>query len=201
MIVKTLHELRSLYGPAKERSVRKQLNHLDKHCINFIAHSPFLVLSSSNASHALDASPRGGSKGFVKVVDAHTFLIPDAVGNNRLDTLENIVATGMIGVLFLVPGVDETLRVNGAAELSTDAKDIAYFGADARIPKLLIRVQVKDAYVHCAKALMRSKLWDVNEQIERSALPSMGKMLNDQIDPSAVEESQEQMLKRYAADL
>ena len=201
MPINKLADLRALYGPAKERSVKKQLSELDQHCKNFIAQSPFVVLSSSSADFALDASPRGGDKGFVKVLDAHTLLIPDAIGNNRLDTLENIVATGELGLLFLVPGVDETLRINGKASLSISADDLSLFVAEKRPPKLVIRVSVIDAYLHCAKALMRSKLWDATKHIDRASLPTMGKMLSDQIGPGVDEETQEQMLRRYATDL
>ena len=120
-VVTTRAQLRALYAPAKERSVRKQIDHLDAHCRRFIGLAPFVVLASSNTgAQMLDASPRGGEPGFVKVQGAHTLLLPDSPGNNRLDTLENILDTGRIGLLFLVPGVDETLRVNGSAQLTTD---------------------------------------------------------------------------------
>ena len=114
--------LRALYPPAKERSVKKQLARLDKHCLRFIELSPFVVLASGSKEGLFDASPRGGEPGFVKSPDSATLLIPDAPGNNRLDTLENIIGTGRIGLLFLIPGVDETLRVNGSARLSDDAE-------------------------------------------------------------------------------
>lgn len=194
-------QLRSLYAPAKERSVKKQLSELEGHCTHFIALSPFVVLSSNGLTGAMDASPRGGEPGFVKVVNAHTLLIPDASGNNRLDTLENIVATGKLGLLFLVPGVDETLRVNGEARLSTNPQLLKYFEHDKKPPKLVIEVQVQEAYLHCAKALMRSKLWDASLHLERSVLPSMGEMMKSQIGGEGPAESQAEMLARYAADL
>lgn len=204
MNITTLQDLRALYAPARERSVKKQIPALDVHCTRFIGLSPLVVVASSGVNSGaglLDASPRGGAPGFVKVLDAHTLLIPDAPGNNRLDTLENIVATGHIGLLFLLPGVDETLRVNGTAVLSTAESDIALCTDDKRSPKLVIRVTVQAAYLHCAKALMRSKLWSPDVLVNRSVMPSMGEMMKDQIGGDIPAETQEQMLARYAQDL
>ena len=200
-LIETLAQLRALYLPTKERSLKKQLNALEKHCINFIGLSTLVVVSSSSASGTMDASPRGGVAGFVKVVNSHTILIPDAAGNNRLDTLENIVSTGKLGLLFLVPGVDETLRVNGRARLSISAHHRNYFEAEKRSPKLVIEVQVQEVYLHCAKALMRSRLWDASLHVDRSAMPSMGEMMKSQIGGDGPAETQEEMLARYAADL
>ena len=204
MNVTSLKDLRALYAPARERSVKKQLPALDGHCIRFIALSPLVVVASAGAAGeggVLDASPRGGAPGFVKVPDAHTLLIPDAPGNNRLDTLENIVQTGQIGLLFMVPGMDETLRVNGTAVVSTDPTDLAACADAKRLPKVAIRVTVQSAYLHCAKAMMRSRLWDASRHIDRAAMPSMGEMMKDQIGGDIPAETQEQMLARYAQDL
>lgn len=192
--------LRTLYPPAKGRSVAKQLDHLDKHCLRFIELSPFLVLASSGPAGHCDASPRGGAPGFVKAPDAKTLLIPDAPGNNRLDTLENIIGTARLGLLFLIPGVDETLRINGRARLLHDEAVLKGLADEKRTPKLAIEVKVEDAYLHCAKALMRSKLWDADSRRERSVLPSMGRMLRDQTG-SGEPESQEAMVARYQQDL
>jgi len=194
-------KLRAAYPPAKERSVRKQLTQLDKHCLRFVALSPFVVLASGTVESGFDASPRGGEPGFVKAPDARTLLIPDAPGNNRLDTLENIIASGRLGLLFLIPGVDETLRVNGRARLRDETSVVQGFKNEKRTPKLVIEVTVEDVYLHCAKALMRSKLWDASLQVERAALPTMGQMLADQIGEPALAESQAQMVERYKADL
>ena len=209
MNITTLETLRSLYVAAGMRSVKKEIPQLDAHCIRFIALSPFVTIASggtcsgvnAQANQALDASPRGGAPGFVKVLDAGTLLIPDSPGNNRLDTLENIVQNGQVGLLFLVPGVDETLRVNGRAALTTDEATLAFCADAKRVPKLVIRVSVEAAYLHCAKALMRSNLWDATRHIERAALPSMGEMLKDQIGGDIPAETQVQMLVRYAVDL
>ncbi|MGQ0511983.1 MAG: pyridoxamine 5'-phosphate oxidase family protein [Betaproteobacteria bacterium] len=200
-MIDSIESLRGLYGEAKERSVRKQLPSLDAHCLRFIGLSPFVVLASGSAEGQYDASPRGGDPGFVKALDAHTLLIPDASGNNRLDTLQNIIATGRVGLLFLVPGVDETLRVNGRARLDDGPALLANFAAERRAPKLVIEVKVEDAYLHCAKAFMRSKLWDPATRVERSTLPSMGQMIADQVGTPGAGETQEQMIERYKADL
>jgi PPOX class probable FMN-dependent enzyme len=200
-MIQTIEQLRGLYAPAKERAVKKQLSALDAHCQRFIALSPFAVLSSIGLDQILDASPRGGAPGFVKSVDAHTLLIPDSPGNNRLDTLENIIHTGKVGMLFLIPGMDETLRVNGTACLSDDAADLALCTTEVRAPKLVIKVNVAQAYLHCAKAFMRSKLWDSQSHIERALMPSMGEMINEQAQMTTPSETQEEMLARYRAEL
>ncbi|PKO28952.1 MAG: phosphohydrolase [Betaproteobacteria bacterium HGW-Betaproteobacteria-9] len=205
MNITTLEALRALYDPVRERAALKELPQLDAHATRFIGLSPLVVLSSVGANGALDASPRGGEPGFVKVLDPQTLLIPDAPGNNRLDTLENIVQTGQIGLLFLVPGMDETLRVNGRALLTTDEADRERCTDARRVPKLVVRVTVQASYLHCAKALMRSSLWDASRQVERSVMPSMGEMLRDQIgdrlSTDAPVETQAQMLERYRQTL
>jgi PPOX class probable FMN-dependent enzyme len=200
-MIDSKEKLRSAYPPAKERSLKKQLTQLDKHCLRFIGLSPFVVLSSGTLDGGFDASPRGGEPGFVKTPDARTLLIPDAPGNNRLDTLENIIANGRLGLLFLIPGVDETLRVNGKARLRDEIFLTEEFKNEKRTPKLVIEVTVEDVYLHCAKALMRSRLWDAGLHVQRSVLPTMGQMLNEQIGVQAPAESQEQMVERYKADL
>lgn len=201
MKIETLEQLRSLYAAPKERAVKKQLASLDRHCKRYISLSPFVVLSSIGGDEVLDASPRGGASGFVKVLDSNTLLIPDSPGNNRLDTLENIVHTGRLGLLFLIPGVDETLRVNGTAELSVSLADIALCTTEVRAPKLVIRVSVQQAYLHCAKAFMRSKLWESESRIERSQLPTMVDMINEQAAIEGVFETHEEIMRRYRNEL
>ena len=200
-MIDSKEKLRDTYPPAKERSVKKQLSHLDRHCLRFVSLSPFVVLSSGTLEGGFDASPRGGEPGFVKAPDGATLLIPDSPGNNRLDTLENIIANGRIGLLFLIPGVDETLRVNGRARLQDEISLIEKFKNEKRTPRLVIEVKVEDAYLHCAKALMRSKLWDPASKIDRTVLPSMGQMMHEQIGLQTPGETQEQMVERYKADL
>ena len=191
--------LRALYPAPGERALRKQMSALDRHALRFIGLSPFVVLSTADAQGRQDASPRGGAPGFVRAT-AQQLWIPDAPGNHRLDSLGNIVATGRIGLLFLIPGVDETLRVNGRARLRDEADRLAPFAADPRV-RLAIEVDVEEAYLHCAKALMRSRLWSDAARVERSVLPTMGRMISDQTGSDAPAESQEQMLARYAKDL
>ena len=208
-MIDTLDKLRARYGTARERSVKKELTSLDAHCVRLIGLSPFLVMASSSTGGTggagddgmLDASPRGGAPGFVKVRDAQTLLIPDASGNNRLDTFTNIIETGRVGLLFFVPGMDETLRVNGRARLRDEAEFFTPFAQDAKPPKLVIEVTVTQAYLHCAKALMRSKLWDARLHLNRATLPSMGEMMRDQIGGDSPAETQAEMLLRYQADL
>lgn len=199
--IHTLDALRQLYPAPMERAVQKQISALDTHCRRFIALSPFVLLATADADHNLDASPRGGAPGFVQVPDAHTLLLPDAPGNNRLDSLENILATGKLGLLFLIPGMDETLRVNGSVVLSTAAADIAACTTERRAPRLVLRVAVQAAYLHCAKAFMRSRLWDPASQVQRSVLPTIGQMIADQTGLQVAPETQEAMVRRYAADL
>ena len=195
--------LRALYRPPGERALGKQLDHLDRHCRRFIELSPFVVMASvgPGAGGLPDASPRGGAPGFVKVADPTTLLLPDAPGNNRLDTLSNIAATGCVGLLFLVPGIDETLRVNGLAAVRDDASLLAHFADERHPPRVVLEVTVREAYLRCAKAFMRSKLWSAAAQVERSTLPTIGQMINDQMGLTTPPESQEAMLARYAKDL
>lgn len=193
--------LRALYAAPGERALRKQLDHLDVHCRNFVALSPFLVMASTDGGGRMDASPRGGPPGFVKVLDERTLLIPDSKGNNRLDSLANLLRAPGVGLLFLIPGVDETLRVNGRAALSTDAAKLEACADARRRPPLVIVVDVDEAYLHCAKALMRSKLWDPAAKHARSILPTMNQMLKDQIGLDGEPESEASMRARYQADL
>ena len=200
-MITSVEALRALYPVPKERTLIKELDYLDPHSIRFVSHSPFLVLGTRGSSGAVDASPRGGNPGFAKVADQKHIMIPDAPGNNRLDSLSNIVETGNVGILFLIPGVDETLRVNGTAGLRDEKEFLEHFTGETRKPKVVIHVEVQELYIHCAKALMRSKLWDPESQIDREELPTIGQMINDQIGSSEPPETREEMLKRYAKDL
>jgi uncharacterized protein len=198
--LETVDDLRQLYDLPSARAVGKQLAALDAHCKRFIELSPFVVLSTTDTNHC-DASPRGGSAGFVRVVDDRTLWLPDSPGNNRLDSFINILKSGRIGLLFLIPGVDETLRVNGRARLTVDPDVLRVFTTETRACKVVIEVSVEEAFLHCAKALMRSRLWAEESRVERAVLPSMGRMLADQTGTSAPVESQEEMVSRYQRDL
>ena len=199
--IPTLAALRQLYTAPQERAVKKQIAALDKHCVQFIALSPFVVLATANAQQQMDASPRGGPPGFIKVNAEGQLLIPDSPGNNRLDSLENILATGQAGLLFLIPGFDETLRVNGSAALSVAPADIALCTDERRAPKLVIKLSVQAAFLHCAKAFLRSRLWSASAQVARTTLPTAGQMISDQTGITVTAETQAEMEKRYAPDL
>ena len=198
--------LRELYGPKRGRSARKAMPRLDSHA----GSSPFVVIASGHAELGeMDASPRGGEPGFVKTPDAHTLLIPDAPGNNLLDTLENIASHGPngapVGLVFLLPGMNETLRVNGLAHLSISAFDRRSCAEGQRQPPLAIRIEVRSCYVHCAKALMRAHLWSPERHVQRSEWPSMGEILRDQLHEfhgeDVAAESQAEMEERYRQTL
>ena len=199
--VNSVEDLRTLYAEPKERSLRKQLDRLDVHCRRFIELAPLVVLASVDSVGRVDASPRGGDPGFVKVEDERTLLLPDRPGNNRLDSLANVVERPQVGLLFFLPGVDEMLRVNGQAEIRTDPDLLERFATNGRSPRTILAVHVDEAYLHCAKALMRSRLWDPDAQVERAGLPTMGEMLRDQIGTDIPLETQQEMLARYRTEL
>ncbi len=201
MKIENATQLRKLYGLPSERASKKQLSALDKHAINFIEKSPFLILSTCNQHGKVDASPRGGKPGFVKILNQQEIIIPDSKGNKLLDSLTNILESGRIGMLFLIPGMDETLRVNGSAYISTDIALLEMFPDEKNPPKTCIVISIEEVFLHCAKALMRSKLWSAASKIERSTFPTMGQMLKDQLGTSEEAESQEAMVKRYENDL
>nr|WP_145544844.1 pyridoxamine 5'-phosphate oxidase family protein [Variovorax boronicumulans] len=201
-MIQTLEQLRGLYAAPGDRALRKQLDHIDAHAARFITLSPFCVVATGGVHGALlDASPRGGAPGFVKLADARTLLLPDSGGNNRLDTLENLLVDPRLALIFLIPNVDETLRVNGRARLRDEAEFTGRFAEGRQRPKLVIEVQVEEVYLHCAKAFMRSQLWQPETWPRRSALPSMNQMIHDQIGACAPTETQEQMLARYRDQL
>jgi PPOX class probable FMN-dependent enzyme len=189
--------LRDTYPPPLERAVLKEQKALDGHMKAFIAASPFLCLATSSAAGA-DVTPRGDRPGFVHVLDDHTLLVPDWPGNNRLDSLGNVVENPAVGLLFFVPGVLETLRINGRAEISMEETLLAQWDVGGKRPRSVLRVTVAEAFMHCGKALIRSRLWDPATQIDRSALPSYGKMLKDQTRlPASAEELQRSLEDGY----
>jgi PPOX class probable FMN-dependent enzyme len=174
-------QLREHYPPAIERARLKVLRKLDRHCERFIALSPFLCLGTAGES-GIDVSPRGDRPGFVQILDEVTLAIPDWPGNNRLDSLTNLLSNPQIGILFLIPGVDETLRVNGTARITTDAGMLARWNTNGKQPKSVLVVTVNEAFLHCGKAFIRSRLWGGDFRVDRSQLPSYACMLKDQID-------------------
>ena len=173
--------LGQLYGEPSERAVLKQLDHLDKHCQAFIEISAFLVIGTMGGDGLGDVSPRGDAPGFVKVKDEKTIYLPDRLGNNRTDTLSNVLENSGVGLLFLVPGMNETLRVNGSAKITTDENILEGLSAEGKAPRSALEIKVEEAYLQCAKALIRSKLWEEDYKIERKSFPSLGKIISDQI--------------------
>jgi PPOX class probable FMN-dependent enzyme len=177
----SLEAVRAHYGEPSEIASKKEIRVLDRHARRFIELSPFLVIASSDPERRADATPRGDAPGFVQVVDETTLLIPDRRGNNRVDTMSNIAQNPQVGLLFFVPGVNETLRVNGRARIVTDEALLAPLAAQGKTPAAGLLVQVDAVYFHCGKALIRSSLWKPETQIERSAFPSLGRIVADQI--------------------
>ena len=191
MVVSNDAELRTIYRPPAPRAAQKVLDHLDIHCRNFIALSPFCVLSSSDASGRADASPRGDPPGFVKVLSDRTLLLPDRPGNNQVDSLQNIVQNPGVGLLFFVPGMNETLRVKGKAEITTDPELLQLATVSGRPPLSGLVVMVDEAFLHCGRALIRSRIWDADAQIDRSSYPTYGQVLADQIADANAQEIDE----------
>ncbi|CAM5763869.1 pyridoxamine 5'-phosphate oxidase [Labrys miyagiensis] len=176
-LITSIAELEALYAdPVSPAANIKVLDHISDHYRAFIEASPFLLLATVGPA-GVDCSPRGDPPGFVRVADARTLLIPDRRGNNRLDSLRNIVTDPRVHLLFLIPGIGETMRVIGQAVISTDPELCASFTMEGKAPRSILIVTVEEVYPQCQKALVRSKLWDPATQIPRSALPSMGEML------------------------
>lgn len=186
-------QLRERYDTPKDMILKLKLARLDKHARRFISLSPFLVLATRG-----DASPKGDAPGFVRVVDDTTLLIPDRAGNNKLDTLRNILDDPAVGMIFLIPGFNETLRVNGRARVTMDPDLLAPLAVDGKAPKSGIVVDVEEVYLHCGKALLRAKLWDPEARTDRAAMPTMGRMVADQIaglDADEIETGYQEALK------
>lgn len=181
-------ELRAHYRPASENALRKELRRLDDHARKFLANSPFVLIGTSDDKGNADVTPRGDRPGFVAVLDDITLAIPDRPGNNRLDTLENLLVNPGIGLLFLIPGMNETLRVNGEARITVDNGLRERLAVEGKPPLSVIVVKVRAIYMHCAKAFMRSELWKPESWPPRSAMPTFGQILKDQL---ALKESAE----------
>jgi len=190
--------LRQVYKQPKGRSLSKQMTRLERHSKRFIALSPFLVLSSTGPDGLGDATPRGEAPGFVHVLDDQTIAIPDRPGNNRLDTMTNILENPGVGLIFFIPGVNETLRINGAAEIRTDADLLARFEVRGKLPTSVLVVRINEAYLHCAKALMRSQLWSADAQSAVRPIPTIAEMIKDQSGDDEPLESDADMQARYA---
>lgn len=193
-------DLASIYPKPTERVLAKARPSLDAHSKKFIEMSPFCVLATSASDGSVDASPRGGTPGFVHVAGPNRLLMPDRSGNNRIDSFRNIVeGTGFVQLIFFVPGIDETLRVGGRGMLTADPALMATMVEFGKPPRAVLVIDVKEAYFHCGKALMRSKLWTA-ERVERKVMPSIGEVIHDQTGLGE-RESQEAIYERYKTQL
>lgn len=192
-----------LYRQPGKLVLDKVLGHVEKHGRAFIGLSPFCVVSSAGPDGAIDVSPRGGEPGFVHVSeDGRTLYLPDRPGNNRLDTIRNLLSgPGRIGLMFMIPGFDDVLRVNGRASATADPDLLAKFVEFGKTPRLVLMIAVEEAFLHCPKAIMRAKLWEADAQVERTALPSGAEMIFDQLNMGKVPVPDEQIIASYREQL
>jgi uncharacterized protein len=197
--ITTLEQLKAIYGEPVGNSLVKELDYVSDHYRTFIEASPFVVLATSGPE-GLDCTPRGDPPGFVRVVDRNTLMLPDRRGNNRVDSLRNLVIDPRISLLFLIPGVGETLRVNGRAVINGDPALCRSFAMGDKLPRSVIVVTAERVYFQCPKALVRSRLWDPSRHVDRKSLPTTGQILAairpGEIDAEAVDQSYPQRLKQ-----
>ncbi|MGE0007733.1 MAG: pyridoxamine 5'-phosphate oxidase family protein [Parvibaculaceae bacterium] len=198
--------LRAKMGEVSELAAKKTLLRLDKYARTYIERSPFLCIGTADENGHADVSPRGDPPGFVRIVDDRTIIIPDRPGNNRVDTMQNIVANPQIGLLFLIPGIDDTLRVNGKAEIIDDPAELAPCAVNGRPPRLGIKVKVEEVFFHCAKAFRRSRLWDPAARQDRGFLPGLAHMVMEQaraceVDRRESDKVEEEIQEEYRTGL
>ncbi|MFP6847815.1 MAG: pyridoxamine 5'-phosphate oxidase family protein [Pseudomonas sp.] len=174
--IETLEQLHALYGEPHERSLRKEIAYLSEPYQALVAASPFVILGT-HGQDGLDCSPRGDAPGFVRVLDDRTLLLPDRPGNNRIDSLRNIIHDPHVALLFLIPGVGESFRVNGRASICLEPELLELCSAQGKLPRSVLRISVDTCYFQCSKAAVRSGLWDAERHVERSSLPSAGDLL------------------------
>ena len=179
-VINSEDELRRLYPATHDLALQKFQQELGLHAQAFIRRSPFLCLATQDLNGRADVSPRGDPPGFVRILDSSTLAIPDRPGNNRLDSLSNIIENPAVGLLFMIPGFDDTLRVNGSAHIVNDPALLESMQVNSRLPTLAIVVQVREVFLHCAKALRRSRIWDPAQHQDRSQMPSLIKMILDE---------------------
>ncbi len=180
-VISTIEELRAILGVPSEGAVAKELKWLDRYARYFVEHSPFVLLSSANRAGQCDVSPKGDQPGFVKVLDEKTLLIPDRPGNRRADTFENVLENPQVGTIFLIPEVEETLRVNGRATITADQTLLEQCEVSGKTPKLGFLIEAEEVYFHCAKAFKRSNLWNPDAWQGRGELPSLGVIMAEQL--------------------
>ena len=193
--------LKSIYPDPTPRVIAKARPELDAHARKFIEMSPFCVLATSGADGSVDASPRGGHPGFIRVAGPNALLMPDRAGNNRIDSFKNIVeGSGFVQLIFFVPGIDETLRVGGRGKLSAEPELLAAMEEFGRPPRAVLRIDVQEAYFHCGKALMRARLWSKDTQVERAVFPSISQVIHEQTKLGEAE-SQAAVEARYQTQL
>lgn len=194
-------DLGTIYAPPTDRVIAKQLPRIDRHAANFIGLSPFCVLATAGPDGTVDASPRGGNPGFVRIENETRLLMPDRPGNNRIDSFRNVLSgSGYVQLIFFVPGLDETLRVGGNAKLSADADVLATMIEFGKLPRAVLDIAVREVYFHCGKALMRSKLWSPEARVARSAQPSISEVIHEQTG-QGTPESQDAVEARYKTQL
>ena len=188
-VIETEETLRSKFSTVHPLAVTKSRPALDKYSRQFISLSPFLVISTADADGKADLSPRGDPPGFAQMLDDHTILIPDRPGNNRLDTMANITANPNVGCLFFIPGFEDTLRLNGKARITEDLELLKHCTVNGKAPKVGILIAIEEVFIHCAKALKRSKLWGDDYRQDRTQLPSIARIILDQTSETGVDET------------
>ena len=208
MDIKSEQSLREYFPPTMELAKSKQMSRLDKHSRNFISKSPFLCLSTANKLGKADVSPRGDPPGFVQVQDDKTLIIPDRPGNHRLDTMVNIVENQNVGLLFFIPGIEDTLRVAGRAKIIKDEAVLARCTVNGKIPQIGISVEIDEIFFHCAKALKRSHLWSDQNRLSKSEMPTLARIILDQTslggqceDDTAVVDTEKDIQEGYIKEL
>jgi uncharacterized protein len=179
-------ELREIYPPQSELVKRKAMPALDPHGRRFIELAPFACVATFRADGGADVSPKGDAPGFVSILDERTLFLPDRPGNNRLDSLSNVLSNPAVALIFLIPGVEETFRVQGKGRVVRDQAFLARFAVNGKVPRTGLMVEVEECFLHCSKALKRSRLWGDDYRVERKALPTLGEMIADQQGGDAV---------------
>ncbi|WP_455289294.1 MSMEG_1061 family FMN-dependent PPOX-type flavoprotein [Vibrio parahaemolyticus] len=195
--IKTIEQLKVIYAEPSARAKNKVLPALDAHAFTLINNCHFAVLSTTDSQGYVDLSPKGGEPGFIKVLDESTVLLPDSSGNNRIDGLKNIISNPKVGLLLMVNGIDEVVRIKGTASIRTDSNLLSVCPDGSKSPKVVIKIVIESMYFHCAKAVMRGKLWSDDYKVNRSILPSLARIFKDQQNLESNAISQDEMVKYY----